>query len=380
MDTTTFNQEISRCLGCKAKPCEKACPVNVSPQAFIALAKKGNIAAAAEKIALKNPLPQTCGLICPDVFCQKACIRARIDSPIEIPCLQAQIMKQGGYPAIKLPPKINKKFAIVGSGPAGLGALSELLNAGAEVDLYEKASALGGAARLIPEHRLPHEVLDFEINRLIQNDRTKVYLNKEITDFESLKSQYDGIILALGEIMLRTLGVPGEEHSIPYTTYLHSPERYIGKKVAVLGGGNVALDCALTAQKNGSQQIEMFVRRRRQDMRIHPKEQLELEKFGIVVHDLSSVTNVNPENNKLNLTTIKNCINAEGKAQPISGTEQLLKGYDVLIQALGAYFPKEKLPEGFILAGDMTGQGGMVVQALASGRSAAKKLLSGEKK
>lgn len=378
MEKINLTQELSRCLGCKIKPCEKACPLHVSPHDFIAFAKAGNYAAAAADIAKKNPLPQTCGLICPDHFCQKACIRARIDTSIEIPCLQAEIMRRGGYPDLNLPPKINKKAAIIGGGPAGIGALFELLQAGWFVDLYEQSTQLGGAARLIPEYRLPKSVLDYEINRLIENDRVELYLNKKITDFKPFKTQYDGVILALGETKHRTLGIKGEECCIPYTQYLSHPEQYKGKKVAVSGGGEVALDCALTAKKQGCECVEMFVRRRREDMRIMARSQLELERFGIIVHDLSSVTEITKTPQHLTLNTIKNRINDEGKAEACLGTECTMEGYDILIQALGSYFPKEEIPQGFFLAGDMTEHGDTVVQALASGRLSAQKLIRGE--
>lgn len=375
MEKTKLNQELSRCLKCKIKPCEKACPLHVSPYKFIALAQSGDYQAAATDIANKNPLPQTCGLVCPDHFCQKTCIRARVDTPIEIPCLQAEIMRRGGYPTLDLPKKINKKAAIIGGGPAGLGALYEFLLAGWSIDLYEQSSHLGGAARLIPEYRLPKSILEYEINRLIENDRVTLYLNKKITDFEPLKKQYDGVVLALGETTPHTLGVKGEECCIPYTQYLSHPEQYKGKKIAISGGGEVAFDCALTAKKQGCENIEMFVRRRREDMRINARNHLELERFGVVVHELSSVTEIKKSPEKLVLTTIKNRINTEGKAEACQGTEYSLGGYDILVQALGSYFPKENIPAGFVLAGDMTRNGGSIVQALASGRSAAQQLL-----
>ena len=195
MDIEQLKQKLNCCLGCKVMPCAKACPLGVSPHDFIAAAKSGNYANAAAIIAEKNPLPQTCGLICPDMFCQKVCIRARIDTAVEIPCLQADIIKKGGLPPLNLPAYNGKKAAIIGAGPAGLGALFELLINGWHVDIYEKENKLGGAARLIPEYRLPHNVLDTEINRLTQNERVNIFLNTEITNFEALKKQYDGIIL-----------------------------------------------------------------------------------------------------------------------------------------------------------------------------------------
>jgi len=380
MQTENIKNELSRCLGCKLKPCEKACPLGVSPHDFIALALKGEIKQAASLIAEKNPMPQTCGLICPDRFCQKSCIRARMDKAIEIPCLQAKIMEKGGHPELVLPAKISKKAAVIGGGPAGLGAVYELILAGWCVDLYEKAPRLGGTAWLIPDFRLPKEVLNKEINRIINNDRVTVRLNTEITDFQALKKDYDGVVLSLGKTIPYTSGIKGGEHYITYEEYLFHPEKYKSLKVGIVGGGEVALDCALTAKRNGSKEVEMFVRRRREDMRIMARDQLELEKFGIIVRDLSSITEISKTNGNFDISAVKNRINEQGKAETLAGTSYALGGYDVLVEALGAYYPKENIPEGFIIAGDMSGTGDTVVQALASGREAAQKLISGENK
>lgn len=378
MDISNLNKELSRCLGCKAKPCEKACPLGVSPHDFIKAAKERAFATAARLIADKNPLPQTCGLVCPDKFCQKACIRAKIDHAIEIPCLQAEIMRLGGHPKLVLPDSNHKKAAIIGGGPAGLGALYELLLAGFKIDLYEKSAVLGGAARLIPSYRLPTEILNKEIDRLIKNNRTNIKLNTEITDFNALKSQYDGVILALGETTPRTLGIKGEQFCTSYHEYLTNIKNHQHKKIAISGGGEVALDCAITAKKNGCNIVEMFVRRRREDMRIMQHDQQKLDYLGIKIHDLTSITEICQTDLSYDLRIIKNRINDQGKAEAIAGTDSTLNSYDAIIQALGSYYPKEKIPEGFIIAGDMTGTGGTVVQALSSGRAAAKKLIKGE--
>ncbi|MCM1323879.1 MAG: FAD-dependent oxidoreductase [Acetobacter sp.] len=375
MDIEKIKNELTRCLGCKVMPCAKACPLGVSPHDFIAAAKTGKYADAAALIAAKNPLPQTCGLVCPDLFCQKACIRNRIDSAIEIPCIQAEVIKKGGLPPLSLPQPNGKKAAIIGGGPAGLGALFKLITNGWHVDLFEKSNTLGGVARLIPEYRLPKTVLDTEIARLTTNNRVTIHLNSEITDFANLKTQYNGIILAIGEPNFRTLGIKGEEYCISYKEFLSNPEKYIASKIAICGGGEVALDCALTATAQGSK-VEMFVRRRREDMRIMARDQKELDEKGVIVHALTSITAINEENNTCCLTTVNNEINTDGKAVHCSGTECELKGYDHVVQALGSYYPKENIPEDFILAGDMTGETGTVVQALASGIAAAHKLIS----
>ena len=345
-----LSREFNRCLGCRAKPCEKACPLGVSPHDFIAAAKTGDFAAAAAAIAARNPLPQTCGLVCPDRFCQKACIRGRIDTPIEIPCLQA---------------------AVIGGGPAGLGALYEFLLRGWQVDLYEKSAVLGGAARLIPERRLPRTVLETEIARLVENPRVTVRLNTEITDFSALSARYDAVVAALGEPLPRTLGIKGEELCLPYAEYLTSPSRYLCNKAAVVGGGEVALDCALTLREHGCETVEMFVRRRREDMRIMARDHLELEQKGVIVRALTSIAAICPVGNACRLTAVSNQIDSRGRAVACNGTECTLEGYDRIIMALGSFFPADKLPPNTTVAGDMTGNCGTVVQALASGRAAA---------
>lgn len=365
--------ELSRCLSCRAKPCEKACPLNVSPCDFIKAAKAGDYQTAAFLIANKNPLAQTCGLVCPDRFCQAACIRKKIDRSIEIPCLQAQIIHLAGMPPLELTAKNTKTIAVVGGGPAGLGAVFELIRNGYNIALFEKSSLLGGAARLIPEHRLKKAVLDAEIRRLVANDRVTLHLNTEITDFESLKQEYDSLILALGEQTPRTLGIKGEEHCTPYARFLAAPSCSSGcKKTAVIGGGEVALDCALSA----SGRVEMFVRRRRGDMRIMARHQKELDQKNILIRELTSITEITARGTaSYCLKTVKNQIDANGRAAPLPETGETLEGYDEIITALGSYCPGRSLSENFITAGDMTARSGTVVEALASGINAAKRAI-----
>ncbi len=376
MTPEELQKELNRCLGCKVKPCEKACPLGVSPHDFIAFAKGGDFKSAATDIAKRNPLPQTCGLVCPDRFCQASCIRKRIDSAIEIPCLQAKIMEKGGLPELVLPASNGKHACVVGGGPAGLGALYEFLLNGWNVDIYEKDNKLGGAARLIPPYRLPPEVLEKEINRLITNERVNVYLNQEINDYEPLRRQYDALIIALGEPKRRALGISGEEESLDYRRYLSSPAIYSYERVAVVGGGEVALDCAITLKKQGTKEVEMFVRRRQEDMRIMAKDFAALEQHKITIRALSSVTEIRPNGNQYDLTVISNRINAQGKAEATDAPAIKLSGYDKVIMALGSYFPQEDIPQELAYAGDMTGNCGTIVEAIASGRATAKQIIT----
>lgn len=433
MDTQKITKELSRCLGCRAKPCEKACPLGVSPHDFIELAKAGNYTKAAEIIALKNPLAQTCGLVCQDCFCQSACIRRKIDNAIEIPCLQASIIKKGGLPPLELPSSNGLKCAVIGGGPAGIGATYELISAGWSVDLYEEKATLGGAARLIPEYRLPKQILDKEISRIINNDRVTVYLNTKITDFETLKNQYDGVILALGEPYEHKPNIQGEEYctsykellcniniatdTIPFDNSAHQPvhlhEGNFGSeyqmsckrqectlsvhdwsadrlpfdnsmpkfsRAGVLGGGEVALDCALCLKKMGIKEVEMFVRRKKTDMRIMKKDFKELEEYNIKIRELTSVIEISKNNGKYDLTTIQNEIDENNKARAIANTENKLEGYDIIVTALGSYYPKDKTNiDNCLCAGDMTGLCGTVVQAVASGKEKAQVLIRSKK-
>ena len=129
LNETQINAEFKRCLKCPTKPCLKACPVQVSPHDFIKAARDGDFAEAAKLIETQNPLGEICGLICPERFCQKACVRGKIDTPVEIPALQAAIMQRArteGVSAENPATKANgKKVAVVGAGPAGIAAAAE---------------------------------------------------------------------------------------------------------------------------------------------------------------------------------------------------------------------------------------------------------------
>ena len=498
MKTDDISTELARCLGCRAKPCEKACPLGVSPHDFIAAARNGDWQTAAAQIAMRNPLPQTCGLVCPDRFCQSACIRARIDKAVEIPCLQAKIMAKGGLPPLPLPASaLPYRAAIVGGGPAGLGCLYEFLLNGWQVDLYEKSDKLGGAARLIPEYRLPKAILDAEIARLVKNNRVTLHLNTNINDINALATDYDAVILAIGEPTQRTLGIKGEEFCLSYKDFLgafseyppqafsrerHTPPtvtdtanvacaartfasepemstkgqertksvrdcpvkmqtklqtpavaggkfceitadvlppcnkrtlpaenfaseprepseggectkevhdptdvrlphassitKFSPARAAVVGGGEVALDCSLTLRRLGCPEVEMFVRRRKEDMRIMARDYDELAREGVMVRELRSLTEVSKAGQTYSLKTVANRINGEGRAEAVAGTEETLLGYDIVIMALGSYCSKEGVPENIITAGDMTGGCGTIVQALASGRDAARRAIA----
>ena len=368
MENKTLKQELNRCIKCKVSPCAKGCPLGLSPHDFISLALQNEYTKAAELIRSQNPFAETCGKICPDTFCQKKCLRGKIDFPLNIPSIQAHIAQKVPATKLSLPASNGKHIAIIGGGPAGLGACWQLLQYGYHVSIYEKENKLGGALRLIPDYRLDKAILDKEISYITSNERTTIYLNQEITDFEHLKTTYDNIILALGEQTPHTLRTQGEEYATPYKEVLKSPSNYTPDKVCVVGGGEVALDCALTLKRQGAKTVEMFVRRRQTDMKIMSKDFLSLKQENILIRELTSITSIQKEADQtLTLNTIQNFITEDNKSSPLLGTDNTLSGYDLVITALGSTCPNFFELSTFPTAGDMTKTTGTLVEALASG-------------
>ena len=368
-------QELKRCIGCKVSPCAKNCPLGVSPHDFIALALQGDFEKSASLIRSKNPMAETCGYICPDTFCQKSCIRGKIDSPIDIPYLQTKITQKIPPHQIPLPPNNGKQVAIVGGGPSSLGACWQLLQYGYKVTIFEKEDKLGGAIRLIPDYRLPKSVLDKEISYITNNPHTTIHLNHEITDFQTLTQDFDHVILALGEQTPHTLRTQGEELATPYKQVLTNPSNFCCQKACVVGGGEVALDCALSLKKQGVKEVEMFVRRRKTDMRIMKRDFEDLSNNGIIIRELTSITQITQTPlQTLTLQTVNNYITEDNKSAPLKGTENTLENYNLVVTALGSTCRFDNTQHNLPTIGDMTKNCGTVVQALASGIKLAQSL------
>ena len=241
--------ELGRCLGCKSKPCMNACPVNCNPQEFIAKAKANDFAGAVETITRNNPMGQTCGLICPDKFCMQACTRAGIDFPINIPRVQATILEKYRTAESAAHPKLpanGKKVAVIGAGPAGIAATAELSRLGYRITLFESFEKIGGALNLIPDKRLPFEVIAKDWSFIDDPDMIELRLNTPVNNPAALLEQdFDGVIVATGEPEGINLGIDGEEHAVSYLDYLRHPEHYAARgNIAVIGGGHVGLEVA----------------------------------------------------------------------------------------------------------------------------------------
>ncbi len=372
--------ELEKCLHCAAKPCMKACPVHCSPCDFIAAAKIGDWKTAAALIEKQNPLAQSCGLICPDKFCMKSCVRANLDKAIKIPAVQAAIMQKARMEqneSEEITPFNGKKVAVIGSGPAGIGAVSELLKQGCAVTVFEMNDKIGGALNLIPAERLPREVINADWQQLAKNPNLQLKLNEQICDYASLLEQgFSGVIVAIGEQNCRTLKIEGENLSVSYVEYLSNPQKYqTNGNVAVVGGGEVALDCALTAKRLGGN-VEMFVRRRLSDMRMPLDDYADLIENEINVTTMTRVTRIASQTSDL-LTafTIKTRFNTDGKLEDIPATEVERPDFALIVLALGSKCGEDLLEnERIVYAGDCLNGGSTAVEAVASGKNAAQKL------
>lgn len=380
LNEAQFKAEMQKCLQCPSKPCEKACPAGVSPHDFIAAALNGNIKKAGELILKQNPFGETCGLICPDKFCQKACLRSHLDCAINIPKIQAYIIKK--YRENKMlnnykPEEKAEKFAVIGSGPAGIGAAAILLEKGFAVEVFEKKSNSGGALNLIPNERLPKEVIGSDWQRLAENKRLNFHFDSEITEPEKLLQNFDGVIFAGGENIFYKLGIKGEDLTVNYNKYLAEPQKYAGlRNVAIVGGGAVAVDCAVTARNNGAENVEMFVRRRLGNMRISKNEFEWLRTNNIDVTTMTRITKVIKEDEKLTAFVCKTQFNEAGKLEDVENSEIARKGFDLIVSALGSTsnnLPNES--KNIVLAGDCVNGSSTAVEAVASGKDAAHKLL-----
>jgi heterodisulfide reductase subunit A-like polyferredoxin len=266
-------------------PCKQACPAGINVQGYVALIGQGRFKEAYEVIRERCPLPAVCGRICQHP-CEAQCNRRDIDEPVAIRDLKrfasdwvyANREQLAGQPLVPQPPTEarQERVAIIGGGPAGLTAAHDLSRMGYGVTIFEAMPFLGGMLRLgVPEYRLPRDVLDFEIEQLL-NDRIEVKLSQRIgrdLTLDGLRSQgYAATFIACGAHENLPLDVPGTECSgvIYALDFLRSvnlgePTR-VGKRTAVIGGGNAAMDSARAALRLGSDEVTIVYRRSRAEM------------------------------------------------------------------------------------------------------------------
>ena len=287
-------------------PCANACPAGVDVPSYVTLISQGKYAEALDTHRQRNPFALVCGRVCP-AFCEHRCRRGELDQPIAIRQLKrfmADHELKNPWTPQKTEAVKNKKVAVVGAGPAGLTAALRLAQWGYKVTVYEAAPVAGGWMALgIPEYRLPRDVLNAEIDN-IRRAGVEIVLNtalgKDFTLPELMdKMGYQAVVLAIGAHSSRRLGVPGEdlEGVLHATVFLKDaalgkPAKIKGKRVAVVGGGNSAIDAARTALRLGASEVHVIYRRTKAEMPAAELEVHEAEEEGIKFHFLTNPVRV----------------------------------------------------------------------------------------
>lgn len=294
-----INQKSNYCLNCKTKPCSiKGCPLGNHIPQFIEQIKQGNYKKAYAILSETTVLPGICGRICPhQKQCQGSCVRGIKGEAVSIGDLEAFIFDTildeensllNCYQKEINQNKTNKKVAVIGGGPAGLTASAFLARKGIQVTIYEKYDYLGGLlVHGIPEFRLPKEIVQKSVKKILQlGIRVKYHqeLGKNLF-LKDLEKQYDAIFLSFGANQSSKMGVKGEELEGVFggnelLEYKLHPD-YKGKTVAIVGGGNVAMDCARTIKRLGAKEVKVIYRRAREQMPAEDKEVEEAIQEGI---------------------------------------------------------------------------------------------------
>lgn len=381
-----FRSEVERCLYCAEKPCQAACPAHCSPADFILAARVGapsDFRRAAALILGANPLGWTCGVVCPDYFCMQACSRRTFDRPVAIPALQATILKKAhraGLPQFNPAPPNGKSIGVIGAGPAGLGAASVLLQRGYQVTIYEQRKNPGGAANLIPDFRLSKKVLRADIGFLKTLGQLRIKTGQTVSNTESLLARHNALIVCAGLSEPVRLGVPGEEYSISWQHYLedHEATKVRAKKVAVLGGGAVAVDCATTAKRHGAGSVELIYRRRQQDMPLTQYERDLLLEHGVEINSCQKVLAIVHKARRVAGLRLAHLELPHGK-EPRPGNfivcknePPIFRQFDLIISAIGSRPPVSATKNKRIFfAGDLVLGASTVVESVASGKNAA---------
>ena len=273
-----------RCLGSLKNPvpCVALCPAGVDIPGYISLVSEGRCADAVRLIRKDNPFPTACAYIC-EHPCEARCRRNMVDDALNIRGLKRYAVDQAGnVPQPKCAEPTGKSVAIVGGGPGGLSAAYYLALMGHKVTVFEKQRKLGGMMRYgIPSYRFPREKLDAEIDSILSlgiETRTEVNVGTDVT-FDQLKQEFDCIYLSIGAHTDKKTGIEGENSqnvisAVEMLRRIGNDEMpdFTGKHVAVIGGGNVAMDCTRSAIRLGAEKVTCVYRRRQDDMTAQPVE------------------------------------------------------------------------------------------------------------
>jgi len=392
-------------------PCVSYCPANVDIPGYIGLTEAKKYADAVRLIRKDNPFPLACALVC-EHPCEKACRRNTVDDAVNIRGLKKTACEKAGEVAAeKCADSTGKKIAVIGGGPGGITAAYYLQLMGHQVTVFEQRKELGGMLRYgIPNYRLPKDALDKEIKGLLSTGII-VKLNQSVGEeltLTELRNTFDAVYISIGAHGDKKLGIEGENHAqvIPAVKLLREigdgvkPD-FSGKRVAVVGGGNVAMDAARTSVRLGASRVDIVYRRRKADMTALPEEIEGAMQEGCEVLELMAPVSVEAENElKLKGLLVQPQMIGQiehGRPKPVNADKDpVLIPCDIIIVAIGQdieskSFESEGVPlnrgkinakntgeveglPGVFAGGDCVTGPATVIKAIAAGKTAARNI------
>ena len=405
------------CDALMISPCQHTCPVGINIPRYVAQIADGQYLEAVETIRERNPFPSICGRICHHP-CELRCRRGELDAPVAIRELKRFVADWYFDHADELPPPQpfprtqNQSVAIVGAGPTGLSCAYFLAMMGYSVTAFEAMAEGGGMLSVaIPQFRLPREVIQREVQYIASRGvdiRYNTPIDANFTVEDLRRDGFDAVFIAAGAQRSQLIGIPGEREGLPGFYYglnflrdvKSGAEVTVGKRVAVTGGGNVALDAARTALRLGAAEVDLFYRRSREEMPVTEVEYDEAVAEGVRMNFLASPTRIDNDRGRASgMQCIRMSLgeaDASGRRRPVplAGSEFHVEA-DTIIAAVGqapdlSFLPPDSALErtswetlvvddnrlstnvpGIFAGGDFVSGPGMVIDAIAAGRRAA---------
>ena len=331
--------------------CVKSCPAGVDIPGYIALVQQKRYADAVRLIRRDNPMPTTCAYIC-EHPCENRCKRTIIDAPVNIRGLKKMAVDNAGIvPVPECEPETGKKVAIIGGGPGGLSAAYYLALMGHKVTIFEQRKQLGGMLRYgIPNYRFPRKKLDEEIDSILSTGievKKNISVGKDIS-FDDITDEYDATYISIGAHADKKMGIEGEDARsgiISAVEMLRAigdgdmPD-YTGKRVIVIGGGNVAMDVARSSIRLGASKVSIVYRRRKADMTALEEEVVGAEAEGCDVLELMSPVRIkqDEEGNAIGLVVKPQMISKVSHGRPApkaASKDEMLLESDLIVVAIG---------------------------------------------
>lgn len=410
-----IKQKAEYCLNCKNPQCRTRCPLGNNIPAFIQKVKEDNLEEAYKILCETTAIPAICGRICPhQKQCQGKCIRGIKSEPVSIGEIEAYVgdwalnNTNSLLNCCKDIQEKNKKVAVIGGGPSGLTAAVFLRKNGYKVTIYEKQKDLGGILkRGIPEFRLSNEIVEKTIEQILAlgiDVQCEKELGKNLYLVE-LKKEYDAIYLSIGANIPRKMAIEGEELEGVYggNSLLENQNHpdYTNKKVAIIGGGNVAMDCARTIKRMGAEQVVVIYRRSEAEMPAESKEISDAKKEGVEFQFLNNIVKILGTNKVEKIECIKTeLVQKEGETRksPVNiENSNYILNMDYVVMAVGGEVDKDLIEkcnistttkkyvqvnennqtsdEKVFAGGDVVGQNSTVAWAASDGKNVASKII-----